>query len=121
MKPVTLEKLADDYLENVLTFAQCQYKSNFKSSNQYAKKILKIGEQLRLIGSEGEEKLTRLMFHPDVYVRIWAASDSFPFSHEQAEKVLEDIITSSEGLVAMTAKITLSELKNIPYIVYPNQ
>lgn len=111
MKLISVDKLADDYLENALGFSECQYSSNFHLGNKYAKKLVKLGDKLRLAGNEGEEKLKTLMLHQNVHVRIWAASDSFPFSYEQAEKVLEDIINSNEGLIALTAKTTLSEWK----------
>ena len=105
-----LEKLAQDFSNNVIAQTDAIRLGNSKNGNKYAKNYIRVFKVLQSYGNEGREALVPLMWNSREDVRGMAASFLLKYRQEEALTVLQEL-AKGEGLVAFSAQETLKRWK----------
>lgn len=106
MRP--LEQILNEYLEACLKEEEALTKGDSKTGNKQFRMITKIDKDLKSNPEYGIEKLVVFLDHPSDNVRYNTAYSLIPIMPEKAKAVLEEV-GSKKGLVALNARMTLSE------------
>lgn len=98
---------ADQYVSAAVKFGETRVARDFEAGNEFADALQQLGRVLRR-SPEGQSALKKMLDHDNIFVRLWAASDSLPFAQEEAVPVLE-AIAAQKGLTGTSAFTTLTE------------
>ncbi len=101
-----LEKLAQEFAENVVAQTEAIRQGDAKTGNRHAKRRLRAFEVLRSFGDEGRGALLPLLEHARADVRGMAAAYLLRYRTAEARAVLEEL-ASGKGLAAFGAGETL--------------
>jgi hypothetical protein len=101
-----IEKLVQQFAENVAAQTDAIRRGDPKSGNRHAKRYIQAFESLRSLGDEGRDALVPLMHEGGDDVRAMTAAFLLRYREDDARRVLQDL-ARGDGLVAFGASETL--------------
>ncbi len=101
-----LEKLVQEFAENVAAQTDAIRRGDPKTGNKHAKRYIRTFDALRSLGDQGRDALLPLMHEGRADVRGMAAAFLLRHCTAEARGVLQDL-GRGEGLVAFSAGETL--------------
>ena len=112
IKPVemTTEALVERFVEIALAQDEALFYAHYSKYNRLYDKMMAVDGELRRRGTEARQALGRLYSHPDVHVRLQAATWSLAVLPDEARRVLQKIYDSKFYPQAGDAGMTLSAL-----------
>lgn len=115
---MTLEKLVDEFAQNIAAQTDCILRGDAKTGNQHARRALAAFNKLRAHGDAGRNALAVLFAHPRVDVQVTAAA--FLLRHRTAEAmVVLKRAAQGQGLAALGAQQTLKNWENGTWALDP--
>lgn len=101
-----IETALSNFEEAAVKHTEATEHGDFKIGNKNYAEIVKAITFLK--EHNGMDKLTKLLSHSSVGVRLWAATYLLPVMETEGLRVLKEIY-SEAGIHSLTAKTTLSE------------
>jgi hypothetical protein len=99
--------LIDRYIELAKLHGVASSEFDYKKANRVHSRVMKIYRELQVMGPEARNEFLKLLEHPDMSVRCWAASQSLDSAPERAEPVLDKIAAEGPLPLNLSAKATL--------------
>ncbi|HYI01911.1 DUF2019 domain-containing protein [Hyalangium sp.] len=101
-----LEKLVEQFAENVAAQTDAIWRGDAKTGNKHARKYGAAFDKLRAHGDAGRDALAALFTHPRMDVRVAAAAVLLRHRTAEAKAVLEEA-AKGEGMVPFEAQQAL--------------
>lgn len=102
----SLERLVEEFAENVAAQTEAIKRGDAKSGNKHANRYISALKRLRVEGNAGRDALTVLFKHPRPDVRVAAAGFLLRYRTTEAKAVLE-AAASGGGVAAISATMAL--------------
>jgi hypothetical protein len=102
----TIDRLVQQFAENVALQTDAIWRGNSSGGNRYAKRYIKAFAELRKLGDRGRDALLPLFQYPRPDVRVAAAACLLRHREAEARAVLEEA-ARGKGLVAFEAEQAL--------------
>lgn len=102
MMPQALEKLVEQFAENVAAQTDAVWQGDARTGNKHAKRDMAAFDTLRAHGDAGRDALAVLLHHPRMDVRVAAAAYLLRYKTAEARAVLEGA-AKGQGLVPFEA------------------
>lgn len=115
-----LERLVEEFAENVAAQTECIQKGDAKTGNKHADRYTAALMKLRARGNAGRDALTVLLKHPRVDVRVKAAAFLLRYRTAEAKSVLESA-ANGNGLAALGATMTLKRWEEGTWALDPEE
>lgn len=106
-----MKDIKSEYIELSIEHMVCAHNGEYKKANKAYSKLKKIFEKIQS-GAVEKEILVDLLNQGDPNVECWAAAHllGLPYEVELAQEKLKEIaIDNNLGMLAFTAKMTLSQ------------
>lgn len=97
-----LEKLVEQFAENVAAQTDAIWQGDARTGNKHAKKYIVAFDKLRAHGDAGRDALAALFHHPRMDVRVAAAAYLLRYKTTEARAVLEEA-AKGQGMVPFEA------------------
>lgn len=114
MKPdvgAAVEALISRYIELAKLHGLAASEFDSKEANRVHSRVMKVYRELQARGPEARSEFLKLLDHPDLSVRCWAASQSLDSAPERAEAVLGEIAAKGPLHLKLSADATLMRLR----------
>lgn len=103
-----LDVLVAEYREHATAHAEASEAGDYKEATRHYDGIVRVVRRARSLGNRGEEAMLSLLGDPRPAVRCWAATHCLPIDERASREVLR-ALSSDPGLVALSARMVLSE------------
>jgi hypothetical protein len=94
-----LEKLVEEFAQNVAAQTEAIFRGDAKTGNKHADRYIAAFKKLRAHGNAGRDALAMLFMHPNMDVRTTAAAFLLRYRTAEAKAILEEA-AKGKGLVA---------------------
>jgi hypothetical protein len=101
------EVLIGRYIELAKLHGAASSEFDYKKANRLHSRVMRVYRELQALGFEARSEFLKLLDHPDMSVRCWAASQSLEFAPERAEPVLRKIAAEGPLPLNLSAEATL--------------
>ena len=101
-----LEKLVEEFAENVAAQTNAVFRGDAKTGNKHANRYIAAFKKLRAHGNAGRDALASLFTHPNPDVRTTAAAFLLRYRTVEAKAILEEA-ARGEGIVAFESSEAL--------------
>jgi hypothetical protein len=101
--------IVEQYVAAAREHGKCTETGNYKSGNKAYDRIIAAIREMRKLPDRGEVILTELLFQPDDWVKMWAATHLLPLREAAASTVLARLASVSPGLLRADADMVLKE------------
>ena len=105
----SLESLVTRYTQAAISHGAAMDRGEHKRANRAAESIAAVYRELRRRGGDAQRHLLTLLDHSDPSVRSWAGAHALEFAPGDGERVLSQLCTGSNKVVAFNARMTLAE------------
>jgi len=102
------ESIVREYIEAADRHGSATDNGDFRSANKAYKAIIRALHDLDDVDQVGRHRLVQAFDHPNLHVRVWAATHLLRIRPERAIAALTQI-AAGRGLAALDAEIVLSE------------
>ncbi|MFP2896278.1 DUF2019 domain-containing protein [Corallococcus sp. 4LFB] len=101
-----LQKLVEEFAQNVAAQTDAIWRGDAKTGNKHAKESIAAFKRLRTHGDVGRDALATLFIHPRMDVRTAAAALLLRYRTDEAKAVLEEA-AKGKGLIPFEAREAL--------------
>jgi hypothetical protein len=102
----------EQYVANAAEHGRCVETGDFRKGNAAFDRMEAAVTRLRKRSDKGEAILTKLLEHPDGWVKLEAATHLLPLNPERAREMLEELSSGPQSQLEFSAKMVLREWRS---------
>jgi hypothetical protein len=99
----------DRYIAEAAEHGRCTENGDYKKGNMAYDRLMSALAELRGHADQGETVLTKMLNHPNEWVRLGAATHLLPLRAELASTILEHLAAGPQSQLEFNAKMVLRE------------